>query len=78
MKQIKNMGFSVKERLKHKAALQKRTFNDILKFYTMERILYRLSKSGFADKFILKGALMFKVWDSDKFRKFRPTKHSGY
>jgi len=68
MKQIKNMGFSVKERLKNKAAIQKRTFNDILKFYTMERILYRLSKSGFADKFILKGALMFKVWDSDKFR----------
>jgi len=68
MKQIKNMGFSVKERLKNKAAIQKRTFNDILKFYTMERILYRLSKSGYADKFILKGALMFKVWDSDKFR----------
>jgi predicted nucleotidyltransferase component of viral defense system len=68
MKQIKNMGFSVKERLKNKASTQKRTFNDILNFYTMERILYRISKSEFADKFILKGALMFRFWDFDKFR----------
>lgn len=28
----------------------------------MERFLYRLSKSSYADKFILKGALMLSVW----------------
>lgn len=28
----------------------------------MERFLYRLSKSSYADKFILKGALMLPVW----------------
>ncbi len=30
----------------------------------MERFLYRLSKSPFSDKFVLKGALLFKVWDT--------------
>lgn len=68
MKEIKNMGFSVKERLKSYSAKNKRTFNDLLKFYVMERILYRLSKSEFSNKFILKGALMFRVWNYDKFR----------
>jgi hypothetical protein len=30
----------------------------------MERFLYRLSKSTYADKFILKGALMLAVWEA--------------
>ena len=28
----------------------------------MERFLYRLSKSPQADQFVLKGAMLFKVW----------------
>ncbi|GEM_PF-4899725 len=35
MKEIKNMGFSVKERLKSYSAKNKRTFNDLLKFYSI-------------------------------------------
>lgn len=34
----------------------------------MERFLYRLSRSAHADRFILKGALMLKVWRSPQFR----------
>jgi hypothetical protein len=30
----------------------------------MERFLYRLSKSRFADHFVLKGALMLTVWEA--------------
>ncbi len=30
----------------------------------MERFLYRLSKSHYADKFVLKGALMLTVWEA--------------
>lgn len=29
----------------------------------MERFLYRLSKSKYANKFVLKGALLFTAWD---------------
>ncbi len=36
----------------------------------MERILYRLSKSPHAGKFILKGTLMFTAW---KLESYRPT-----
>lgn len=68
MKKIKNMPFSVKERLKNKTRMLKRTFNDMLKFYAMERFLYRLSQSDYADTFILKGALVFQVWNSSQYR----------
>ncbi len=34
----------------------------------MERFLYRLSQSVHADRFILKGALMLRVWRSPQFR----------
>ena len=34
----------------------------------MERFLYRLSKSGYADKFILKGALMLTAWNAPLLR----------
>ena len=33
-----------------------------MQYYGMERFLYRFSKSKYADKFILKGALLFAVW----------------
>jgi len=34
----------------------------------MERFLYRLSRSAYADRFILKGALMLRIWRSPQFR----------
>ena len=37
----------------------------------MERFLYRLSKSPHATRFVLKGALMLRVWDAPM---ARPTK----
>ncbi len=71
MKQIKNMAFSVKERLKNIAQSKNIRFDDILQFYAMERVLFRLSISDHADKFILKGALLFKLWRDDSFRPTR-------
>lgn len=33
------------------------------KLYALERFLYRLSQSEFRDRFILKGAMLFALWD---------------
>lgn len=71
MKQIKNMAFSVRERLKNIARTKNIRFDDLLQFYAMERILYRLSRSEHADTFVLKGALVFKIWRDDSFRPTR-------
>lgn len=54
----------MRQRLLNKARATKRPFAEILQYFAMERFLYRLSKSAYSRKFILKGALMLTVWDA--------------
>lgn len=61
-KEVKNIEASVKAQLQNKAKETNRPFAEILLYYGMERFLYRFSKSKYADKFVLKGALLFAVW----------------
>jgi len=50
---------------------RKEDFQFVLMRYGLERLLYRLANSQFADKFVLKGALLFEVWMN---QPYRPTK----
>ena len=59
---IKNSAASVHQRLLNKAKESSRPFNELLQHFAIERFIYRLSKSRHADRFILKGALMFSTW----------------
>lgn len=61
-KDVKNIKASVRTLLQNKAKETNRTFAEVLQYYGMERFLYRFSCSKYADKFVLKGALMFTVW----------------
>jgi len=61
-KNVRNLSASVKARLQNKAKETNRPFSEIAQYYGMERFLYRFSRSKYSDKFILKGALMFSVW----------------
>ena len=61
-KEVKNIKASVKARLQNKAKETNRPFAEVLQYYGMERFLYRFSKSKYANKFVLKGALLFTVW----------------
>ena len=67
----KNMAASVHARLTDIARRTDRPFQELLQYYAMERFLYRLSKSPHAARFVLKGALMLRVWDAPM---ARPTK----
>jgi hypothetical protein len=60
----RNIAASVHQRLLAKAKDSARPFNELFQYYAIEHFLYRLSRSSHAGKFILKGALMFQVWDS--------------
>jgi len=57
-----NIAASVHHRLKNTSKESGRSFNDLAQYYALERWLYRLSKSRYADLFILKGALMLVAW----------------
>jgi len=67
-KYLKNVPASIRQRLLNKAKADNRPFQEILQYYAMERFLYRMSQSPHADRFILKGALLLRIWQSPQFR----------
>ena len=67
----KNLTASVKARLQNVAEKRGEEFNLVLARYGIERLLFRLSRSQYADRFLLKGAMLFAVWDD---KTHRPTR----
>jgi len=57
-----SLAISVRARLLNLARAQNADFNQILVRFALERMLYRLSQSKHADRFVLKGALLFTLW----------------
>lgn len=68
---IKNLAASVHTRLAERARKDGRPFQELLEYFGMERFLYRLSTSPHADRFVLKGALMLRVWHAPAARPTR-------
>ena len=60
---VKNVPHSVHNLLANIARSEGRAFQEVLIFYAIERFLYRLSVSPYGDRFVLKGALMFRLWN---------------
>lgn len=77
-KPVTNIPASVLARLKNQSETQGRPFAEILQYYAMERLLYRLSRTKYAEKFILKGGLLFHVWDLPLRRPTRDIDFRGY
>lgn len=57
-----NVAASVRARLLNVAKAQAVDFNQVLVRFALERILYRMTQSQHADRFLLKGALLFTLW----------------
>lgn len=57
-----NVAQSVHQRLLARAKEEGRPFNELLQHYAIERFLYRLGQSTHAEKLLLKGALLLRVW----------------
>ncbi|HEY7124722.1 MAG TPA: nucleotidyl transferase AbiEii/AbiGii toxin family protein [Ktedonobacterales bacterium] len=66
-----NIVASVHQRLLNLAAKQQQPFQVLLTRYALERLLYRLGQSAEASRFILKGALLFWLWDEHLHRATR-------
>lgn len=75
---VKNIATSVLSRLRNQNEILERPFSEILQYYAMERFLYRLSKTKYADKFILKGGLLLYAWSLPLRRPTRDIDFRGY
>jgi predicted nucleotidyltransferase component of viral defense system len=70
-REIKDLGASIRARLTNIARETRRDFDAVLLQYFQERFLYRLSISPYQSAFVLKGALLFLVYEMPF---VRPTK----
>jgi predicted nucleotidyltransferase component of viral defense system len=62
--QAANVAASVHALLRNLARESGENFNLLLIRHALERFLYRLSRSGYHDQFVLKGAFLFVAWES--------------
>jgi predicted nucleotidyltransferase component of viral defense system len=70
-KNPKNTAASVRQRLLNLSRQSGEDFQFLLTRYGMERLLYRLSRSEHARRFVLKGAMLFALWTG---KSHRPTR----
>lgn len=77
-KPVKNVGASVRARLLNLSKERNQPFELLLTRYTLERLLYRLSKSKHREKFVLKGAMLMRHWLDDPHRPTRDLDLLGF
>ena len=63
-----NVAHSIHQRLLNKSREAQRPFGEVLQHFALERFLYRLSQSPYRDRFVLKGALLLRVWQDTEAR----------
>jgi len=64
--------------LRRRAREENRPVAEILQYYAMERFLFRLGVSAHAEAFVLKGAMMLRVWDAPTARSTRDIDFLAY
>jgi predicted nucleotidyltransferase component of viral defense system len=77
-KEIRNIGASVRARLQNLSRETGQSFELILTRYALERLLYRLGTSNYADRFVLKGAMLLRCWFEDTHRATRDLDLLGF
>lgn len=60
---LTNVSQSVRDRLMDTARETGENFQAVLVRYATERLMYRISRSDYQDRFVLKGAWLFYLWD---------------
>jgi predicted nucleotidyltransferase component of viral defense system len=64
----RNIAASIRRRLLNLSKVAGVDYNQLLIRYAIERLLYRLSRSGHRESFVLKGAMLFAIWEGSPHR----------
>jgi hypothetical protein len=73
-----NLPASVRQRLRNLAKSRGEELQPILTRYGVERLLYRLGRSGDRNRLVLKGAVLFYLWEGGLRRPTRDVDFLGY
>ncbi len=77
-RQITNIEASIRQRLLNLSRIHGEDFGFVLTRYANERFLYRLYQSEHADRFILKGGMLFLAWAEELYRPTRDIDFLGF
>ncbi|MDZ4169746.1 MAG: nucleotidyl transferase AbiEii/AbiGii toxin family protein [Coriobacteriia bacterium] len=61
-RELKNIAASVRARLLQEAKQRGESYDQTLQYFAIERFLYRLSKTEWGERFVVKGAIMLRAW----------------
>jgi predicted nucleotidyltransferase component of viral defense system len=75
---MKNLAASVHARLAQRRVKTGEDINVLLVRFTLERLLYRLSRSAHREQFVLKGAMLFALWEPTLHRVTRDLDLLGF
>ncbi len=70
-REVKNIAASVRARLLRLSKEKDLNFDLVLTHYAIERLLYRLAQSRYAERFVLKGAMLLMTWFDEPLRGTR-------
>ncbi len=74
----RNTSASIRQRLLNHSTAIKTDPNLVLIWYGLERFLYRLSESAHCERFVLKGAMLFRLWGDANFRSTKDLDLEGF
>lgn len=72
---MKNPAASIKARLQNHARAKRIELGPLLERFALDRLIARLSRSNYAQRFVLKGAQLFAVWTGNP---HRPTRDADF
>lgn len=77
-RELKNTPASIHARLLNEAKTRGESFDQTLQYFAIERFLYRLSKTEWGERFIVKGAIMLRAWGTPLGRPTRDIDFLGH
>lgn len=75
---MKNVAASIRAKLLNLSRAKGVTLNALMEQYAAGRFLYRLAESKYRERFVLKGAQLFRIWQAEEHRSTRDLDLLGY
>ncbi len=77
-KEIRKIPASIRAKLQNLARERGDDFQLVLTRYAAERFLYRLGQSRHRKQLVLKGAMLFALWEGSEYRPTRDLDFAGF
>ena len=75
---MKDLAASIRTKLLNLSRAEGVPLNALMERYAIGRLLFRLAQSRYRERFVLKGAQLFRIWEAETHRPTRDLNFLGY